>query len=51
MPNQFGTVYQKIQTLTAVVNSPIVVTNASAAFITGTGTGIFNIKYRIVAFA
>lgn len=37
--------------LTGVVNSPLVVTNASAAFITGTGTGVFNIKFRVASFA
>jgi len=37
--------------LTAVVNSPVIVTNATAPFITGNGTGVFNIKYRVVAFA
>lgn len=37
--------------LTGVVNAPIVVTNATAAFITGTGTGVIAIKYRIEDFA
>jgi len=37
--------------LTAVVNSPVVITNATAAFDTGTGAGVLNIKYRVVAFA
>ncbi len=33
--------------LTNVVNAPIVITNASAPFITGTGTGKLRIAYRI----
>lgn len=50
-----GTSYTSVAgvttSLTNVVNSPVVVNNATAAFITGTGTGIFNIKYRVVAFS
>lgn len=37
--------------LTAVVNSPLVVTNATAAFITGTGAGVLAIAYRVLPFA
>jgi len=47
-----GTTYTKvggvIASLTPVANAPIVITNATAAFITGTGTGVLTIKYRIV---
>lgn len=50
-----GTSYTSVSgvatSLTNVVNSPLVITNATAAFITGTGTGVFNIKYRVAAFA
>jgi hypothetical protein len=47
-----GTSYTKVSgveaSLTPVANAAIVVTNATAAFITGTGTGVLTIKYRIV---
>jgi hypothetical protein len=36
--------------ITPVVNSPVVVDNASAAFITGTGTAKLSIAYRIADF-
>jgi hypothetical protein len=34
--------------LTPVANAPIVITNATAAFTTGTGTGVLTIKFRVV---
>lgn len=34
--------------LTGVVNSPIVIDNATAAFITGTGTAVITLNYEIV---
>lgn len=34
--------------LTMVANAAIVVNNATAPFISGTGTGVFSIKYRVV---
>jgi hypothetical protein len=37
--------------LTGVVNSPLVVVNATAPYITGNGTGIFNVKFRVASFA
>ena len=46
-----GTAYAKVlgleASLVVVPNAPLVVTNATAAFITGTGAGKFRIKYRI----
>jgi len=50
-----GTSYTSVAgvttSLTGVANTPVVVINATAPFITGTGTGVFNIKYRVVTFA
>lgn len=37
-----------VTSLTGVISSPIVITNASAPFITGTGTGILTIRYHLV---
>ena len=37
--------------LTNVVNSPITISNATAPFITGTGTGVINVKFRVVTFS
>jgi hypothetical protein len=37
-----------IASLTPVLNAALVITNADAPFITGTGTGVISIKYRIV---
>lgn len=34
--------------LTAIANAALIVTNATAAFITGTGAGVLTIKYRVV---
>lgn len=47
-----GTTYTKVAGIEAsmvpVINAAIVITNATAAFITGTGSGVLTIKYRIV---
>jgi hypothetical protein len=47
-----GTSYTAVRgvvtSLTPVANAAVVVTNATAAFITGTGAGVLTIKYRIV---
>lgn len=47
-----GTSYTKVKgieaSLTPVANAPLVITNATAAFITGTGSGLITIHYRIV---
>lgn len=37
-----------ITSLTGVVNSPIVITNADAPFITGTGAGVLTVRYHLV---
>jgi len=34
--------------LTLTANAPVIVTNATAPFITGTGTGVFYIAYRVI---
>lgn len=50
-----GTSYTSVSgvstSLTNVVNAAVVVNNATAAFITGTGTGVVNVKFRIATFA
>lgn len=46
---EYNTVAGVTTTLTPVVNSPIVITNATAAFITGTGTASVEVVYRITA--
>jgi hypothetical protein len=47
-----GTAYAAVRgvttELTPVANAPVVITNATAAFITGTGTAKVYIQYRIV---
>jgi hypothetical protein len=47
-----GTSYTSVAgvttSLTGVVNSPIVIDNATAPFITGTGTGVITINYDII---
>ena len=47
-----GTSYTSVAgvttSLTPVANSPLVITNATAAFITGTGTGTLYIRFRVV---
>lgn len=47
-----GTSYTKVKgveaSLTVVANAAIVITNATAAFITGTGAGVLTIHYRVV---
>lgn len=37
-----------VTSLTGVVSSPIVITNATAAFITGTGAGVLTIRYHLI---
>ena len=37
-----------VTSLTGVVSDPIVITNAAAPFITGTGTGILTIRYHLI---
>lgn len=48
-----GTSYTSVAgvttSLTGVVNSPIIVDNATAAFITGTGTAVVTVAYDIIA--
>lgn len=50
-----GTSYTSVAgvttSLTNVVNSAVVVNNATAPYITGNGTAILNIKYRVVTFS
>jgi hypothetical protein len=47
-----GTVYTInkaiVTSLTGVVSSPIVMTNATQVFAAGTGTGVITIKYHLV---
>lgn len=37
-----------VTSLTGVVSSPIIITNATAPFITGTGTGVLSIRYHLI---
>ena len=37
-----------VTSLTGVISSPIIITNAAAAFITGTGTGVLTIRYHLI---
>lgn len=47
-----GTAYSNVAgvttELTPVANAAIVITNATAAFATGTGTGVVSVKYRVL---
>lgn len=47
-----GTSYTKVEgieaSMTPVANAAVVITNATAVFITGTGAGVLTIKYRVV---
>lgn len=50
-----GTSYTSVRgvttSLTNVANAVLVIDNASAAFITGTGTGVITIQYRVLPYA
>lgn len=45
---EYNIVRGVVTSLTPVANAAIVVDNATAAFITGTGTAVVTIKYRVV---
>lgn len=45
---EYNIVRGVVTSLTPVANAAIVVDNATAAFITGTGTAVVTVKYRIV---
>lgn len=50
-----GTSYTSVAgvttSLTNAANAAVIATNATAPYITGNGTGVFNVKYRIATFA
>lgn len=46
---EFNTVAGVVTSLTPVANAAVVMDNATAAFITGTGTAVIEIQYRIVS--